>query len=187
MQRSWFASFFATSVGLTKSGSGANNDLKDRRFMKLSKKTDYALRAIFTLVEQHATGEPVSISDLAQANRIPKRFLEHIMLDMKSQGWVSSTAGKYGGYRLAKHPSQITMGEIVRYFDGILAPIGCVSIARYEPCKQERVCRFRRLLLNVRNAVAGMMDRATLESVFAEGIVTQKEVMHVSLMGGDGI
>jgi DNA-binding IscR family transcriptional regulator len=79
------------------------------------------------------------------------------------------------------------MGEIVRYFDGILAPIGCVSIARYEPCKQERVCRFRRLLLNVRNAVAGMMDRATLESVFAEGIVTQKEVMHVSLMGGDGI
>jgi Rrf2 family protein len=154
--------------------------------MKLSKKTDYALRAIFTLVENHG-GDPVSIADLAYTNRIPKRFLEHIMLDMKTQGWVASTAGKHGGYRLAKAPEEITMGEIVRFFDGILAPIGCVSITRYEPCKQERVCRFRRLMLNIRNYVASMMDKATLASVFAESIVTQREVMDVNLVGGDGI
>jgi len=154
--------------------------------MKLSKKTDYALRAIFTLVENHG-GDPVSIADLAYTNRIPKRFLEHIMLDMKTQGWVASTAGKHGGYRLARAPSEITMGEIVRFFDGVLAPIGCVSITRYEPCKQERVCRFRRLMLNIRNYVATMMDKATLASVFAESIVTRREVMDVSLVGGDGI
>lgn len=154
--------------------------------MKLSKKTDYALRAIFTLVENYGGG-PVSISDLAYTNRIPKRFLEHIMLDMKTQGWVDSTAGKHGGYRLAKPPADITMGQIVRFFDGVLAPIACVSIAHYEPCKQERVCRFRRLMLNVRNYVADMMDKATLASVFAESIVTQREVMDVSLVGGDGI
>ncbi len=154
--------------------------------MKLSRKTDYALRAIFTLVENYG-GDPISIGELARINRIPKRFLEHIMLDMKMQGWVDSTAGKFGGYRMARSPEKITMGEIVRFFDGILAPIGCVSITRYEPCSQESVCRFRRVMLNVRNYVADMMDRSTLASVYAGNVVTAKEVRDSRFIGGDGI
>ena len=94
--------------------------------MKLSRKSDYALRALFTLVEHYGKG-PLPIRELAERNDIPKRFLEQIMLDMKSQKWVESLAGRDGGFILAKSPDQITMGQVVRHFDGILAPISCVS------------------------------------------------------------
>ncbi|MBI3394973.1 MAG: Rrf2 family transcriptional regulator [Spirochaetia bacterium] len=154
--------------------------------MRISKKTDYALRAIFTLVENHG-GEPIPIGEIAKRNKIPKRFLEHILLDMKGRGWVDSVPGKLGGYLLAKDPKEITMGQIVRLFDGVLAPIACVSISHYESCTQESVCRFRRLMMNVRNTVAGLMDKATLASVFAESIVTRREVLDLSFVGGDGI
>src|SRR5512143_3578279 len=91
--------------------------------MRISMKTDYALRALFTLVEHYGRG-PIPIRELARRNEIPKRFLEQILLDLKSQGWVNSQPGKQGGYVLAKEPERITMGQIVRHFDGILAPIG---------------------------------------------------------------
>ena len=94
--------------------------------MKLSKKTDYALRVLFTLVG-HWGQAPVSMTELARRNDVPKRFLEHIMLELKKQGWVASAPGRKGGYRLARDPEQITMGQVVRHFDGVLAPIGCVS------------------------------------------------------------
>ena len=112
--------------------------------MKLSKKTDYALRVLFSLVESWGKG-PVSILDLAQKNNIPKKFLEHILLDLKKQGWVDSLPGRNGGYLLAQDPDRITMGEIIRYFDGLMAPISCVSVCRYETCGQEAVCKFRRV------------------------------------------
>lgn len=75
------------------------------------------------------------------------------MLDLKAQGWVKSLAGIRGGYVLAKKPEKITMGEVVRHFDGILAPIGCVSVTGYERCSQEPVCKFRRIFLDARNYV----------------------------------
>jgi len=156
------------------------------RCMKLSKRTDYALRAIFTLVEEYP-GKPISIRELARVNRVPKRFLEQILLDMKTQGWIESYAGKFGGYRLARDPSGITMGEIVRFFDGILAPIGCVSISKHEPCTQARVCRFRRLMLRVRNVVADIMDKTTLANLYAESIVASDELMNQKFFGGEGI
>jgi Rrf2 family protein len=132
--------------------------------MKISKKTDYALRALFYLVEHREAG-PISIGELARQNAVPKRFLEHIMLDLKSQGWVRSVAGKKGGYTLAKNPGSISMGEVVRYFDGLLAPINCVSVKQYEPCSQEKRCRFRRVFLEIRDNTARAMEMATLESV----------------------
>ena len=114
--------------------------------MRVSKRTDYALRALFTLVD-HFGGAPIPIRELARRNDVPKRFLEQILLDCKKQGWVSSEAGIRGGYVLAKNPAKITMGEVVRHFDGILAPIDCVSVAGYKRCSQEPVCRFRRVFL----------------------------------------
>lgn len=134
--------------------------------MRLSMKTDYAMRVLFTLVEHYGQG-PIPIRELARRNDVPKPFLEHIMLDLKNQGWVKSVAGNRGGYILAKKPEKITLGEVVRYFDGVLAPIGCVSITHYDRCSQEPVCRFRRVLLEIRNKTAMVMDKATLASVFA--------------------
>lgn len=132
--------------------------------MKISKKTDYALRALFYLVEHRESG-PISIGELARQNAVPKRFLEHIMLDLKSQGWVRSVAGKNGGYALAKNPGSISMGEVVRYFDGLLAPINCVSAKQYKACSQEKRCRFRQVFLEIRDNTARTMEMATLESV----------------------
>jgi DNA-binding IscR family transcriptional regulator len=86
-------------------------------------------------------------------------------VSLKTQGWVDSFPGVHGGYFLAKQPSQITMGEILRHFDGIMAPIDCVSVNGYQRCSQESVCRFRRVFLDARNYVANLMDRATLAEV----------------------
>ena len=153
--------------------------------MRVSKKTDYALRALFTLVD-HFGGAPIPIRELARRNDVPKKFLEQIMLQLKAQGWVSSTAGIRGGYLLAKNPSKITMGEIVRHFDGILAPIDCVSVTGYTRCSQEPVCRFRRVFLDARNYVAGVMDKATLAEVAKHSPVTKREVSS-GFIGGEGI
>lgn len=154
--------------------------------MKVSKKTDYALRALFTLVEHYGRG-PIPIRELARRNDAPKRFLEQIMLDLKAQGWVESLPGIRGGYLLAKAPDRITMGEVVRHFDGILAPIGCVSVSTYERCTQEPVCRFRRVFLDVRNYVASLMDRATLADVARGAPVSGREVLGQDLRDGAGI
>jgi Rrf2 family protein len=154
--------------------------------MKISKKTDYAFRALFTLVEHYGRG-PIPIRELARRNDAPKRFLEHIMLDLKAKGWVDSVAGVRGGYVLAKKPEQISMGEVVRYFDGILAPIDCVSVSGYIRCTQEPVCRFRRVFLNARNYVTELMDNATLASVAQAAPVTGQEVFAPGFVGGEGI
>ena len=154
--------------------------------MKLSRKSDYALRALMTLVERFGKG-PISIRELAEKNDVPRGFLEHIMLDLKSQGVVKSIAGRIGGFILARDPDDITMGEVVRHFDGLLAPIGCVSASSYEPCSQEAVCRFRRVLLDIRNYTAQKMDTATLGEVFGSVPVTSEEVFSLVFIGGDGI
>jgi Rrf2 family protein len=154
--------------------------------MKVSKKTDYALRVLFTLVEHHGGG-PIPIRELARRNDVPKRFLEQIMLDLKAQGWVDSVAGVRGGYVLTKSPDRIMMGEVVRHFDGILAPIECVSFTGYKRCSQEPVCRFRRVFLDARNYVANLMNRATLADVAKGKPVLGQEVFSPSFIGGEGI
>jgi Rrf2 family protein len=151
--------------------------------MQLSMRTDYALRALFTLVEHHG-GSPIPIGELARRNDVPKRFLEHIMLDLKAKGWVESLPGKRGGYLLKKKPEKITMGEVVRHFDGYLAPIACVSVTDYKRCSQESVCRFRRVLLQARNVVAELMDSSTLADVLQGSPVVDEEIVGLH---GEGI
>jgi len=153
--------------------------------MRISKKTDYALRALFTLVD-HYGGAPIPIRELARRNDAPKRFLEQIMLALKSQGWVDSSAGIRGGYFLSKSPAKITMGEVVRYFDGILAPIDCVSVTGYQRCSQESLCRFRRIFYDARNYVAGLMDKTTLADV-AKRLPVSRQEISAGFIGGEGI
>jgi Rrf2 family protein len=154
--------------------------------MKLSRKSDYALRALMSLVGHYGRGV-ISIRELAEMNDIPRKFLEHIMLEMKSKGWVESVAGRDGGFLLAVPPEQLTMGQVVRHFDGILAPIACVSTSHYEPCTQEGACRFRRVLLDIRNYIARAMDSANLATVFTGSIVRRDEVFSQEMLYADGI
>lgn len=129
--------------------------------MRFSKKSDYALRTLIYLTLQEYPG-PFAIRHLAHTNDIPYRFLQQIVLDLKANGWIATVSGREGGIMLAKPAGEITVGEVVRFFDGVLAPVGCVSIKNYTPCSQQAGCRFRGLLLDIRNTTAALMDRTTL-------------------------
>lgn len=136
--------------------------------MKLSKRGEYALRSLINLGIATEVGRKlVQVSELAAYEQLPIKFLEQIMQLLKDAGFVVSVRGKYGGYRLAKPTRQITIGQVVRLIDGPLAPIGCVSQTAYEKCTcpDESHCGLRMLMLDVRNAIAGILDRYTLADV----------------------
>ena len=131
------------------------------------KKTKYGLHALICLAN-HYDGGPVLISDLANEERIPKKFLEAILLDLKKQGLLESKKGKGGGYSLSKHPKDIKMGQIVRILDGTLAPVACVSNTAYrkcDECRDENCCGIRLVMKEVRDAIANILDKTSLEDV----------------------
>jgi len=136
--------------------------------MKLSKKGEYALRSLISLgIAVEVKRSLVQVSELADNEQIPVKFLEQIMQALKEAGLVASVRGKFGGYRLAKPAREITIGQVVRLIDGRLAPIGCVSESAYEKCTcpDEAHCGLRMLMLDVRNAISGILDRYTLADV----------------------
>lgn len=136
--------------------------------MKFSKKTEYALRAMIDLAIAHEVGRPLlGLAELAESERLPVKFLEQILKDLKQGGFVLGIRGKFGGYQLAEPASRTPIGRIVRHMAGPLAPIGCVSQTAYEKCScpDEAHCGLRMLMLDVRNAISGILDRYTLADV----------------------
>ena len=136
--------------------------------MKLSKKGEYALRSLIDLgIAAEVGRELVQVTELSDKELIPAKFLEQIMQELKAAGFVVAQRGKFGGYRLARPASEITIGAVVRFIDGPLAPIGCVSHTAYEKCScpDEEHCGLRMLMLDVRNAIAGILDRYSLADV----------------------
>ena len=136
--------------------------------MKLSKKGEYALRSLINLGIAAEVGRSlVQVAELADSEQLPVKFLEQIMQELKAAKLVISARGKFGGYRLAKPAKAITIGQVVRLIDGPLAPIGCVSQTAYEKCTcpDEAHCGLRMIMLDVRNAIAGILDRYTLADV----------------------
>jgi Rrf2 family protein len=109
----------------------------------------------------------VPVSELAENEQLPVKFLEQILQALKEAGIVESQRGKFGGYSLAKPARKIFIGEVVRLIDGPLAPIGCVSQTAYEPCTcpDESHCGLRMLMVDVRNAIADILDRYSLADV----------------------
>jgi Rrf2 family protein len=146
--------------------------------MKVSKRGEYALRALINLGIAHKVGRQlVQVSELAKAEDIPKKFLEQVIQQLREAGIVASVRGKHGGYGLAVAADKIVIGNVIRLIDGPLAPIGCVSQSAYEPCNcpDEAHCGLRMLMLDVRNAIASILDRYTLADVV--DVTTRK--MHV--------
>ncbi len=136
-------------------------------FYMISKKTKYAIQALIFLASENAKG-PVLISTIAKAERIPKKFLESILLELKNKGFLMSKKGKGGGYALGKHPDKIILGHVIRIFEGPLAPVSCVSQTAYqrcEECKDEKHCGIRLVMKDVRDAIANILDRTTLEDM----------------------
>lgn len=133
----------------------------------LSKKSKYGLKAMLLLAREYGQG-PVLVSDVAQREDIPKKFLELILLDLKHSGVLESKKGKGGGYFLRRPPSKISMGQIIRVLDGPLALIPCVSQTAYmkcDECRDEQTCGVRLAMKEVRDATARILDGTTLADV----------------------
>ena len=136
--------------------------------MKLTKRGEYALRALIDLaIAREAGRDLLPLKEVAARENIPLPFLEQIFAQLREAGIVDGKRGKHGGFFLARPPTNIFMGEIVRLIDGPLAPIACVSQTAYNKCScpDEDHCGLRLLMLDVRNAIADILDRYSLAQV----------------------
>jgi Rrf2 family protein len=133
----------------------------------LSRKCKYALQALYGLSAEYGK-PPVMISTLSERRRIPRKFLEVILWELKQRGLVESKSGKRGGYWLAQPPETITIGSVIRIIDGPLAPLPCASETAYRPCEEctdAAKCGTRIVMREVRDAMAAILDHRTLADV----------------------
>jgi Rrf2 family protein len=134
--------------------------------VKLSKKSEYGLRALLELTSAHGK-TTLQRHEIADRQHIPIEFLEQILLTLKRAGLVASRRGIKGGYSLIKQPREITLGHVIRLLDGPLAPIGCVSKTAYQKCNEcpyanKTRCPLQQVMGAVRDAIAGILDHYTL-------------------------
>src|ERR1700748_312124 len=117
----------------------------------LSKKTQYAFQALMYLAEKEK-GEPVLIAEIAKKKKIPLKFLENILLELKKAGILDSKKGKGGGYFFNEHPSKVPLSKVLRLIDGPIALLPCVSLNFYEKCKNcdEKNCGLNEAMIEVR-------------------------------------
>ncbi len=135
----------------------------------LNQKTRYALKALMLLADDKKNKQsPVLISDLSTRGRIPQKFLEAILLELKNHGILRSKKGKGGGYFLGKSAEDIKLGNVIRILEGPLALLPCVSQTAYtrcEECHDEQICGLRLLFKEVRDATAQILDNTSLAKV----------------------
>lgn len=138
----------------------------------LTQKTRYSMLAMVRLAKEFGKGT-LMINDIAESERIPKRFLESILLELKNNGYLGSRLGKKGGYFLVKHPKDINLLDIVRLFEGSIAMLKCTSEKYYEPCehcKDEAVCNIRGTFKDIREYTYNKLASTTLEMLAAENL-----------------
>ena len=131
--------------------------------MKLSLRGEYALRALIVL-GLNPEKEVVRIQTISDQQNIPKRFLEQILNDLRAAGILESRRGISGGYRLKRPPDKITLASVIRFIEGPLAPVSCVSEKFYErcTCPNEQLCGIRSIMKEVRDAIVKILEGVTL-------------------------
>jgi Rrf2 family protein len=130
----------------------------------LSKKTKYGLKAMAYLARK-MDGNPILISEISTQERIPLKFLEGILLDLKKNGLLESKKGKGGGYLLNKLPADITIASIIRVLDGPIALLPCVSLNYYQKCEDcidEETCSLNRVMVKVRDKTLKVLESQSL-------------------------
>lgn len=133
--------------------------------MQLSKRCEYALRALLDIAVAHELGkERVALNDLSNYEDIPLKFLEQILSQLRRAGYLHSKRGPSGGYSLGKPATKIFFGDVIRLLDGPLAPVRCASRTAYEKCTCpiEETCGLHLLMLDLRAAISGVLDRTSL-------------------------
>ncbi len=136
----------------------------------LSQKARYALHALIVLAE-HTGEEPLQIATIAEEARVPRKFLEAILVDLKKRGIVKSLRGRSGGYLIGKAPKDISFADVIRTIDGPLALAPCVSVTAYhkcEDCVDETACAIRKVLLAARDATAEVLETRNLAQAAAQ-------------------
>ena len=143
----------------------------------ISKRTQYGLKAMLALGRKYREG-PVLIGTLAREEVIPVKFLEAILLDLKSRGLLESKMGRKGGYHLSRPPSAVTIGSIIRIIEGPLAPLPCASETQFRKCDEcvdIETCGTRMVMREVRDATAAILERTTLASVCRRVEIAKEE------------
>jgi len=133
----------------------------------LSKKTRYALMALTKLSREYGKGA-ILISDIAKAEKIPQRFLENILLELKNLGFLGSKLGKNGGYFLLKNPEEISLADVIRYFEGTIALVYCVSEKAYQPCefcKNEDSCKLKSVFKTIRDNTFNILQETSIADI----------------------
>ena len=133
----------------------------------LSKKAKYAINAL-VFIARHRDEQPVSAGVIAEAQNIPSKFLEAILLDLRHTGILVSKKGKFGGYKLQKDPEEINMADVMRLFDGAIALLPCVTYKFYERCEEcrdEETCGIREIFLEIRNETVRKLKESTLATI----------------------
>ncbi len=132
----------------------------------LSKKSQYAFKALMYLAQNTDKG-PVLIAEISRKKKIPLKFLENILLELKKAGVLESKKGKGGGYYFAVPPAEVTMAKIMRLLDGPIALLPCVSLNFYERCKNcdEKSCGLHDMMINVRDATLRVLEKRTLADI----------------------
>ena len=133
--------------------------------MKVSAKGDYACRAILELALNYEGHTPVRITEIAEKQGIPKKYLVQIFVTLKGAGLVKSQRGAEGGYLLSKPPSEITLGDVVRIIDGPLLTLKCSSENTSTTCERLPICEFHPIWEQVRGAISDIVDNITYEDI----------------------
>lgn len=144
--------------------------------MRITYRGDYALKTILDLAIHYGNG-PVTIHELARRADIPVKFLEQILLGLKRGGFVKSRRGKVGGYILAKPPSDIKVGEVVRFIDGPIEPIACIEKG-YSGCNDVYKCAFRKIWQDVAKATSDIIDNVTFKDLVSRINLQKKTVIY---------
>ncbi len=145
----------------------------------ITQKMKYALKALLVLADEAAAGEPrpLTIEEIAKRSGTPKRFLEHILLEVRNAGVIVSIRGRSGGYVLLKKPAEVSISELLRTIDGPIAPLPCLSRRAYqrcEDCTDEDTCRIRKVFAEVFWSYLVMIDSLTLQDMLGSGAVADQ-------------
>jgi Rrf2 family protein len=134
--------------------------------MKISKKGEYALKALIELAVDYDKGETLTlVNEIVERTNIPYMYLEQILLNLKNGGVVVSKRGVGGGYSLTRPPENISLGEVIRIVEGPLAPLNCVSVRAHVACPEEPICGLYSVMREVRDAIANILEKISLKEV----------------------
>ena len=145
----------------------------------ITQKMKYALKALLTLADEAAlpAPEPLTIEEIARRSGTPKRFLEHILLEIRNAGVIASIRGRSGGYSLIKRPEEVSISEMLRLIDGPIAPLPCLSRRAYqrcEDCSDEAACCIRKVFAEVFWSYLVIIDSLTLADMMRSSVVADQ-------------